>query len=192
MSFNRLLLSIILICPAIVLGQSPNKKGTMHFGYAMNLLVEDGNQFQAYLNNEKVYWNLSPFNFSFEYRLNEKFGIQSMFSSNLYQANQRYKGLTLKKPIDIISLDLLGKANLLPFLKDTGNFDPYVVGGFGLLKRGVNTDITTQIGFGFNYWVLPSFGFNFNSTYKLNFITAQKKGRDNQLNLNLGFVYIIN
>jgi hypothetical protein len=189
---RRLIIIMMIISPVVILAQSPNKKGTISFGYSINLIIEDGNQFQSYINNEKTQWNISPFSFSSEYRFNEKYGIAGIFSSNIYQQNQRYNGIKINKPIDIINLDILGKLNLLPILKDTGNFDPYIIGGLGLLKRDLPFQLTAQMGFGFNYWIHPVIGINFNSSYKSNFILVKKEQFDNQLNVNFGIIYLIN
>lgn len=143
--------------------------------YGINTIFEDRNQFERYLNNEPVIWNISPITFGFEKRIKNGIGILGLVGTNVYPEKQKISGITLKTSADIFFIEFGSKLNFVQFLKYKTNFDPYILTTAGYLNRSITNEINLNFGIGTNYWFNKKFGLNINGIYRINeSITAEK------------------
>jgi hypothetical protein len=158
----------------------------------INLIIEDGNQFTGFANNEKIIWNISPFTFFLEKRLAKGFGIQGVIGSNIYATNQKINGLTLEVPRDVVYTDLFGKFNFNSIWKDTSSFDPYLGIGPGYIFTGNGGEATGNICFGFNQWVgRGDFAISLEGIYKFKVTLTETYTKDNIFQINLSLLHLI-
>jgi len=156
-----------------------------------NLIIEDGSQFKGYINNQPIIWNLSPFTFGAEKRLNRGFALAGNMGSNIFPEKQKISNESLKTSSDVIFIDFYAKYNFNAFLKDTGNFDPFLELGPGyMFKKGQNAT-SLNLGFGFNYWINNKFAIAAAAAYKFGLIYAPDAQKDNLFHLNVMLIQII-
>jgi hypothetical protein len=187
-----LYLFLVIAFPRIVLSQDIYKGNPWIIGFGGNLILEDRNQFENYLNNEKVYWNISPFTISLEKRLNKGFALQSIIGSNIYSKNQKINGTKLLELRDIVFVETYLKYNFNSIWQDTSRFDPFLSIGPGLIYRGKSgPDFHGSLGFGFNYWISKYYGISTSATYNFSDSYLKNEWQDDHLMINLVFLHII-
>ena len=65
------------------------KKNPYLISYGVNVIFEDRNQFENYVKNEPVLWNISPITFGLEKRIRNDFAIIGIAGTNVYQEKQK-------------------------------------------------------------------------------------------------------
>lgn len=132
------------------------------FNYSLNIVIEDAEQFKSYFNGNKIVWNISPFNFCAEKRLNKGKAFLINVGSSIYPLNQKLDGRTLKKPVDVFSIESGLKFNFNYLVKEDNKFDPYIQIDAGIWTRGSKAYPSVGVGFGFNHWFSNTFGIRAN------------------------------
>lgn len=159
--------------------------------YGANVIFEDRNQFENYVKNEPVLWNISPITFGLEKRIRNDFAIIGIAGTNVYQEKQKINGITLKNSKDVYFIEIGAKLNFIPLLKYKTNFDPYITATTGYINRGVANEINLNFGLGTNYWFNSKFGLNFNSTYRINEAISSENKQGDLMQFSIMLVQII-
>ncbi len=191
-TFKFLLLLLSLICFDFKLrAQDVYKGNPWLISFGGNLIIEDGSQFKGYINNEPIKWNLSPFTFGAEKRLNNGFALAGNIGSNIFPEKQKISNESLKTSSDVIFIDFYAKYNFNAILKDTSNFDPFLEIGPGyMFKKGQNAT-SINLCFGFNYWINNKFAIAAAAAYKFGLIYAPDAQKDNLFHMNVMLIQII-
>ncbi|MFA9212574.1 MAG: hypothetical protein ACEQSR_01840 [Candidatus Methylacidiphilales bacterium] len=167
------------------------KKKPFLISYGVNIIFEDRNQFENYVKNEPVLWNISPITFGLEKRIRDDFAILGIAGTNVYQEKQKINGITLKESKDVYFIEIGAKLNFVPILKYKTNLDPYVTTTTGYIYRGVTNEINLNIGLGTNYWFNSKFGLNLNTTYRINQTISSENKQGDLLQFSIMIVQII-
>ncbi len=165
-SSNLIVLCILMILSSALKAQDFYKGNPWLFNYNVNIVIEDAEQFRSYFNGKKIVWNISPFNFCAEKRLNKGKAFLINVGSSLYPLNQQIDGTTLKKPVDVFSIEGGLKFNFNYLVKEDNKFDPYIQIDAGFWTRGSKAYPSIGAGFGFNHWFSNTFGIRANIQYK--------------------------
>lgn len=205
-SFILVVLLIITFLSNDLKAQDFYKGNPWLFNYSLNIVIEDAEQFKTYFNGNKIVWNISPFNFCAEKRLNKGKAFLINVGSSLYPLNQQLDGRTLKKPVDVFSIESGLKFNFNYLVKEDNKFDPYIQIDAGIWTRGNKAYPSVGAGFGFNHWFSNTFGIRGNIQYK-DIITAYeinlpdrrvsksnnvKKSNEGLVVIGFGIVHIVN
>lgn len=159
--------------------------------YGVNVIFEDRNQFENYVKNEPVLWNISPITFGLEKRIREDFAILGIAGTNVYKEKQKINGITLTNSQDVYFIEVGGKFNVIPILKYKTKIDPYISATTGYINRGAANEINLNIGFGTNYWFNSKFGLNFNGTYRINQTLSSDNKQGDLMQFSIMLVQII-
>ncbi len=167
------------------------KKKPYIISYGVNVIFEDRNQFENYVKNEPVLWNISPITFGLEKRIRNDFAIIGIVGTNVYQEKQKINGITLKNSKDVYFVEIGAKLNFIPLLKYKTNIDPYVTATTGYINRGVASELNLNFGLGTNYWFNSKFGLNFNATYRINEAISIENKQGDLMQFSIMLVQII-
>lgn len=170
-------------------GTYEKKPWSISFG--VNSIFEDREQFIRYFNNEAVLWNVSPITFGVEKKINKFIGINGLVGSNQYPENQRINGASLTENRDVVFADMFFKFNLLEILKYKSDFEPYLTAGVGYLSRSESSEISINLGGGFNYWLSNKYAIGLGSNYKMNRNLTNETKFGDFLQLNLMLIQVI-
>lgn len=184
-----ILLSTILI--KVSKAQDIYKKKPYLISYGVNIIFEDRNQFENYLKNEPVLWNISPITFGLEKRIRNDFAIIGIAGTNVYQEKQKINGITLKNSKEVYFLEIGAKFNFIPLLKYKTNIDPYLTATTGYINRGEASELNLNFGLGTNYWFNSKFGLNFNATYRINEAISKENKQGDLMQFSIMLVQII-
>ncbi len=185
------LLTIFIISKS--LAQDFYKGNPWILNYSLNVVIEDLGQFKGYFNNTPIVWNLSPFNFCAEKRLNYGTAVNFSINNSLYPINQQIDGQKLRKPQDVFSIETGLKFNLLQLIKESHKFDPFIEVNTGIWSVSYNTLPFIGAGFGFNYWFSNTIGLRANFQQKFILASEHTKSANNGLQLiGLGILHIVN
>jgi len=185
------IITLLITFSRISNAQDIYKKKPFLISYGVNIIFEDRNQFENYVKNEPVLWNISPITFGLEKRIRDDFAILGIAGTNVYQEKQKINGITLKESKDVYFIEIGAKLNFVPILKYKTNLDPYVTTTTGYIYRGVTNEINLNIGLGTNYWFNSKFGLNFNATYRINQAISSENKQGDLLQFSVMLVQII-
>ena len=163
--FN-LLLALLLACGFSYNSIAQNKDYKWLFGFGTHgpqMTINDGGFFKQYSKINQ--WNLLPGI--------GKVWVDKAFGNSFTVGTQISIGLASRNPtllqenIFFLDWDINAKYRFANgyILHTKCWFDPYVIGGFGLMHFKEATNTTAEIGVGTNLWITKKLGFNVQTSY---------------------------
>jgi len=200
------ILTIILFCASVVTVAQDRYQGANPNRISVGINIVDDTFTKTHkLSDVTAQWNaaLYPSKFSYERWISTNFSLEATISINKYKKGKLIDGWINQRDLSYFAFDINAKFdlnNIIDKIIDIEyNFDPYLIGGFGLTDVGnLETYITTNYGFGTNLWFgSECFGCR-NSTFTDNLgIFVQVQGKSsfvqkkfgNEIQYSAGLIY---
>jgi OmpA-OmpF porin, OOP family len=161
------------------------------FGLSGHVVDDDGNPFKKVFDVSKT-WNFLyyPSRLTIDGYYQAGFSFQAEFAYSQIKAGKRINNEFAAGTGAFFSADAHLKYDLNELFGQTNWFDPYVTGGYGFTLRSAAlkpTTITSNVGFGANFWLFENLGFNIQTVAKF----AMIQQTSNYLHHSVGVVYKI-
>jgi OOP family OmpA-OmpF porin len=160
-------------------------------GLSGHVVDDDGNPFKKVFDVSKT-WNFLayPSRLTIDGYYQAGFSFQGEFAYTQFKAGKRINNEFITGTSTFFSADFHVKYDLNELIGPTNWFDPYIAGGYGFTLRSAAkkpTTVTSNVGFGANFWVFENLGFNLQTIAKF----AMVQGTSNYLHHSVGIVYKI-
>ncbi|MCE2743281.1 MAG: hypothetical protein LW701_06920 [Fluviicola sp.] len=149
-NFKLILLIIISLTYNDIIAQKYEK---WTVGVGINIIDNDGNVKKDLMNSRKSWNSLNcPSVLLVGYKLNELVSFEFSESFNAFDKGKTINGELLKSPQFVSCSMIKGVLHPNAFF-DTGKFDTYINGGFGITTIHRNVLLQPTLGTGINYFV---------------------------------------
>ena len=133
-------------------------------GVGMNIIDNDGNVKKDLLNSRKSWNSLNcPSVFLVGYKLNELVSFEFSESLNNFDKGKTINAEILKVPQFVSCSMIKGVLHPNAFF-DTGRFDTYINGGFGITTIYRNVLLQPNLGLGLNYFIADGVALGFQAS----------------------------
>ncbi len=159
------------------------------FGLSGHVVDDDGKPFQNVFSPSKAWSSLYyPSRLTVDGYFQAGFSFQGEFAYNQYKPGKIINGEAITSKWTFFSTDFHVKYDLNELFGQTNWFDPYVTGGYGFtLRSGAPKPmtVTSNVGFGSNFWLFENLGFNIQTMAKF----AMVQYTSNYLHHSLGVIF---
>ena len=157
----------------VIWSQSRNLNSVFEWtaGAGVNFVDNDGRQFDKVFSTKN--WNFgNPISLNIENKFSNFFAANFAISFNKLTQKNEQNYLPIDKDRTLFAVDATVKYFYDEYFMPNERYDPfeaYIVSGFGFTTIGINSTVTYDIGFGFNFWLFRDFGLRIQTLGKFGF-----------------------